>query len=171
MFFRLILTPMGIMSAFTGFILFVVLNLVGKRGVVLALWGGVLGAFGLFLAWCLLSYLLLMLFSADEINRIFFHKPDLGLTKKTPQPQPTTEFNTGDGEDELTAEDLYAAPDYIPQSYEPAPSPFQQKVKKETKAKLDAEGRFNLESNSRSVRTNAKEAALAARKVLMNDKQ
>ena len=176
MFFRLILAPIGIVSAFSGFVLFMVFNLIGKRGVLSALLGGFLGALGFFMAWSLISSLLLMLFSADEINRIFFQKPELGAARKTatpPSPHPTMELRVEDDEDSLTVSDLYSGPQQAS-----SPEQMQESINfeskwvapKETHAKVDAQGHFNLESNTRSVRTNVKEAALAARKVLMDDK-
>ena len=174
MFFRLVLAPIGIVSAFSGFVLFMVSNLIGKRGVISALLGGLLGGIGFFMAWCLLASLLLMLFSADEINRIFFQKPELGGVKQImPSPQSTIELRTA-GDDDLTMSDLYSAPQQVPPpEYSQEPDNFESKwvAPKETHAKIDSEGRFNLDSNTRSVRTTAKEAALAARKVLMDNKE
>ncbi|MGL5253816.1 MAG: hypothetical protein ACRC9L_02160 [Brevinema sp.] len=174
MFFRLILTPMGIISSFSGFVLFFLLNIVGKKGIMLALWGGFLGALGLFAAWGVASYLFTVLFSTDEINRIFFHHLDKDILHKMPVQQATTEFTVSDEEDDLTMEDLYSASESpIQGDFELETGGFQQNInpKAETQSKIDASGRFNVESSTRSVRTNAKEAALAARKVLMNDKQ
>ena len=175
MFFRLVLAPIGIVSAFFGFVLFMVSNLIGKRGLIPALLGGLLGSIGFFMAWGLVASLLLMLFSADEINRIFFHKPELGAVKQTvPTPKSTIELRT-EGDDDLTMSDLYTMPQQVspPDEYRQEPANFEPKwvAPKETHAKIDSEGRFNLDSNTRSVRTTAKEAALAARKVLMDNKE
>lgn len=178
MFMKLASSAISLFFGAIGFVSMFALNLIGRRGWLPALTGAFFGALGFIIVWFLIIMLLTVLFTEEELKNIFFGK-------KSPQSAPLPKNETAsqvneytlDDEEEITISDLYntpAQPD-MPEAFTATdpfsnPKPPSQAPNKAASG-LGSGGAFDFQTGDRVLRTNTKEAALAARKVLMNDRK
>lgn len=176
MFMKLASGSISLFFGAIGFVSMFTLNLIGRRGWLPAITGAFFGALGFIIVWFLVIMLLTVLFSEEELQNIFFGKksPQSAPLPHNEAPTRVNEY-TLDDEEDITISDLYntpAKPD-MPEAFT-AEDPFfnpQAPAPNKAASGLDAGGSFDFQTGDRVLRTNAKEAALAARKVLMNDKK
>lgn len=176
MFIKLALSTMGTVFGSAGFVTMLVFNLIRKQSLFASFLGGLIGAIGFFTLWCLLSYMLLTLFSSVELNQIFFNKKTEDSETQA-SPNILDQNTLGDSED-LTVEDLYKTDiltntgleHAFPQSDLSQDLDPTHESKSITPSHIDSDGKFTLQHSDKAIRATPKEAALAARKVLFDDK-
>lgn len=182
MFLRLIRSIVSIMFFGFGFLLIFFLNLLKHQNIQFVWKRSLLGGVLFLLVWAVLIKMLQSLFSDQELKSIFFPRKPEG-----------TEYIIPEDDEDLTIDELYR---HFPVNEEDLN--FESSNSKEfidlvstipvletdfssdaeeildnqsSSMRIGADGMFNLEAGNRTVRVTPKEGALAARKVLMDERK
>ena len=183
MFLRLIKSVVSVMFFGFGFLLIFFLNLLNSQSIQVILKRSLLGGILFLLVWAVLIKMLQALFSEQELKSIFFPK----------EATEGTEYIIPEDDEDLTIDELYK---HFPVNEEDLN--FEDSNSKEfidlvstvpvletdfssdaeeildnqsNSMRIGADGMFNFEAGNRTVRVTPKEGAMAARKVLMDEKE
>lgn len=185
MFLRLIQSIVSMMFFGFGFLLIFFLNILNNQSIQVVLKRSLLGGVLFLLVWAVLIKMLQALFSEQELKSIFFPKET--------ETAEGTEYIIPEDDEDLTIDELYK---HFPVNEEDLN--FESSNSKEfidlvstvpvletdfssdaeeildnqsNSMRIGADGMFNFETGNRTVRVTPKEGAMAARKVLMDEKE